>query len=147
MKETLFFLEIQRERLAVKVQPGEARFGPELDGEKLWRHQVFRARMREKNGRKLFFPRDSEAAFGSESATRGGSFWTRIRWGKSCGGARCSELGRTQERKEKGLVLIGIQRGRLGAKVRPGEARFGPELDWEKPWLDPRMREKNGRKL
>ena len=32
-----------------KVQPGEARFGPELDGEK----QVFGGRMREKNGRKL----------------------------------------------------------------------------------------------
>ena len=31
----------------------EARFGPELDGVKLWRRQVFGARMREKNGRKL----------------------------------------------------------------------------------------------
>ena len=132
MKETLFFLEIQRERLAAKVQPGEARFGPELDGEKLWRHQVFGARMREKNERKLFFleiqrqrlaakvqpgearfgpeldgeklwrrqvfrarkdarkerkrfnfNRDSEGAFGSKSASRGGSFWTRIRLGKA----------------------------------------------------------------
>ena len=35
MKEKLFFEGIQRERLAAKVQPGEARFGPELDGEKL----------------------------------------------------------------------------------------------------------------
>ena len=55
-------------------------------------------------------------------------------------------------RKERKLfILIGIQRGRLGAKVRPGEACFGPELDWEKPWRDQvvgaRMREKNGRKL
>ena len=41
-----FFLGIQRARLAAKVQPGEARFGLELDGEKLWRHQVFGARMR-----------------------------------------------------------------------------------------------------
>ena len=79
-----FFLGIQRARLAAKVQSGEARFGLELDGEKLWRHQVFGARMREKNGRKLlFFSRDSESAFGSESAIRRGSFWTRIRWGKA----------------------------------------------------------------
>ena len=47
--EENFFLGIQRQRLGAKVQPGEARFGPELDGEKLWRHQVFGARMREKN--------------------------------------------------------------------------------------------------
>ena len=33
----LFFLGIQRQRLGANVQPGEARFGPELDGEKLWR--------------------------------------------------------------------------------------------------------------
>ena len=84
LKKTSFFLGIQRARLASKVQSGEARFGLELDGEKLWRHQAFGARMREKNGRKLpFFSRDSESAFGSESAIRRGSFWTRIRWGKA----------------------------------------------------------------
>ena len=39
----------------------------------------------------LFFL-DSEAAFGSESATRGGSFWTRIRLGKAeVFGAKMSE--------------------------------------------------------
>ena len=54
-KRPFFFLEIQRARLAAKVQSGEARFGLELDGEKLWRHQVFGDRMREKNGRKLPF--------------------------------------------------------------------------------------------
>ena len=36
-------------------------------------------------------------------------------------------------------------------KCDQGDARFGPELDWEKPWRDQvvgaRMREKNGRKL
>ena len=79
----LFFLGIQRARLVPKVEPGEACFGLELDGEKLWRHQVFGARMREKNGRNLLFSRDSESAFGSESAIRRGSFWTRIRWGKA----------------------------------------------------------------
>ena len=36
----LFFLGIQRQRLAPKVQPWEAGFGPELDWEKLWRDQV-----------------------------------------------------------------------------------------------------------
>ena len=66
-----FFLGIQRARLAAKVQSGEARFGLELDGEKLWRHQVFGARVREKTS---FFSRDSESAFGSESAIRRGSF-------------------------------------------------------------------------
>ena len=71
-ENVLFFLGIQRARLAAKVQSGEARFGLELDGEKLWRHQVFGARVREKNGRKLLvFSRGSESAFGIESATRG----------------------------------------------------------------------------
>ena len=77
-------LRIQKQRLVPKVRPWEARFGSELDGEKLWRHQVFGARMREKNGRKLsLFSKDPEAAFGTESATMGGSFWIRIRWGKA----------------------------------------------------------------
>ena len=43
--------------------------------------------MSETNGNKLLFCRDSEAAFGSESATRGGSFWTRIRLGKAVAGS------------------------------------------------------------
>ena len=44
---------------------------------------------------------------------------------------------RSQERRKKGkksVFLIGIQRGRLAAKVRSGEPRFGPELDGEKLW-------------
>ena len=48
----LLFVDIQRRRLAPKVQPEEARFGPELDWGKPWRGQVFG---------------DLEAAFGSES--------------------------------------------------------------------------------
>ena len=36
------------------------------------------AKMTETNGNKLVFSRDSEAAFGTQSATMGG-FWTRIR--------------------------------------------------------------------
>ena len=38
------------------------------------------ARKMEEN---YFCPQDPEAAFGTESATGGGSFWTRIRWGKA----------------------------------------------------------------
>ena len=34
----------------------------------------------------LFFSRDSEAAFGTQSATMGGSFWIRIRLGKAVAG-------------------------------------------------------------
>ena len=52
-ERTVFFLGIQRERLAWKVQPGEARFRPELDWEKPWRGQVFGAKMSETNGNKL----------------------------------------------------------------------------------------------
>ena len=51
METNFFFVGIQRRRLAAKVQPEEARFGPEFDWGKLWRGQVA-AR---------------EAAFGSES--------------------------------------------------------------------------------
>ena len=66
--------------------PWEACFGAELDWEKLWRDQVFGAKMTETYGHKLFFSRDSEAALGSQSATMGGSFWTRIRLGKAVAG-------------------------------------------------------------
>ena len=83
-RRPFFFLGIQRRRLAPKLEPGEARFGAELDWEKPWRDQVFGAKMSETNGnRRPFFSRDSEAAFGTQSGTRGGSFWTRIRLGKA----------------------------------------------------------------
>ena len=72
--------------MAPKVRPWEARFGSELDWEKLWRDQVFGAKMTETNGNKLIFSRDSEAAFGTQSATMGGWFWTRIRLGKAVAG-------------------------------------------------------------
>ena len=38
---------------------------------------------REKWKKTIFVFKDPEAAFGTESATRRGSFWTRIRWGKA----------------------------------------------------------------
>ena len=65
------------------MRPWEAHFGAELDWEKLWRDQVFGAKMTETNGNKLVFSKDSEAAFGTQSATMGGWFWTRIRLGKA----------------------------------------------------------------
>ena len=42
----------------------------------------------------VYFNRDSEGAFGSESATRGGSFWARIReklWRDQVVGVKMSE--------------------------------------------------------
>ena len=82
--DVLFFSRDSEAAFGIKVEPGEARFGPELDWEKPWRDQVFGAKMSETNGnRRPFFPRDSEAAFGTQSGTRGGSFWTRIRLGKA----------------------------------------------------------------
>ena len=62
-----------------------------------------------------------------ESATRGGSFWTRTRWGK----AVAAPGVRGQDAREKLKKTVGA---RCSGKVRPGEARFGPELDGEKPW-------------
>ena len=79
---------------------------------------------------KSFFYRDSEGAFGIESATMRGSFWTRIRWGK----AVAAPGVRGQGAREKWKKTVCVQRVRLGAKVRPGEARFGLELDGDKLW-------------
>ena len=109
-RKVLVLIGVQRERLASKVQPGEARFGPELDWEKPWRGQVFGTRdgsfwirirlgkavagsgvrsqnLHKKCKKSSFFSRDSKGAFGTESATRGGSFWTRIRLGKAVAGS------------------------------------------------------------
>ena len=47
------FIGIQRGRLTSKVRSGQALFGPELDGEKLWRRQVFGARMGAREERKV----------------------------------------------------------------------------------------------
>ena len=120
----LFFLGIQRQRLAPKVQPWEAGFGPELDWEKLWRDQVSGAKMTETNRNKLFFSRDSEAAFGTQSATMGGSFWIRIRLGKAVAGPGVRGQDDRDKWKQTSFFL-GIQRQRLAPKVRPWEARFG----------------------
>ena len=88
-----------------KVQPGEARFGPELDWEKPWRDQVVGAKMSETNGNKvLFFSRDPEAAFGTKSATMGGWFWIRIRWGKAV--AAPGVRGQDAREKLKKIIFV-----------------------------------------
>ena len=48
--------------------------------------------MQEIERKRPFFSRDSEGAFGSESATGRGSFWTRIRWGKAVAARSGPEL-------------------------------------------------------
>ena len=52
---------------------------------------------------------------------------------------------------ERNFFFLGIQRQRLAPKVRPWEACFGSELDWEKLWRDQvfgdKMTETNGNKL
>ena len=58
-------------------------------------------------------------AFGTESVSRGGSFWSPWREGA---------------RRKVFYFFIGIQRGRLAPKVRSGEARFVLELDGGKAW-------------
>ena len=128
MEENYFVLRLQKRRLAKMRESatGEARFGSELDGVKPWRRQVFGAKMREKNGRNYLCSQDPEAAFGSESATRGGSFWTRIRWSKAV--AAPGVWGQdAREKWKKTIFVLRIQKRRLAAKVRPGEARFRPD--------------------
>ena len=142
-KQTLFFSGSRSSVWHRKCDQG-------LDGVKPGRRQVFGAKMREKNGRNYLCSQDPEAAFGSESATRGGSFWTRIRWGKAVAapGVRGQDA---REKLKKTIFVLRIQKRRLAAKVRPGEARFGSELDGVKPWrrqvFGAKMREKNGGKL
>ena len=45
---SLSFFGVQMRRLGPKVRSGEARFGLELDWEKLWRGQVFGGQVQER---------------------------------------------------------------------------------------------------
>ena len=73
-----------------------------------------------------------QRAFGIESAIRRGSFWTRSRWGKAVAAPGVRGQDAREKWKKTSFFFLGIQRARLAAKVQPGEARFGPELDGEK---------------
>ena len=109
--------------MAPKVRPWEARFGSELDWEKLWRDQVSGAKMTETNGNKLFFSRDSEAAFGTQSATMGGSFWMF--------GAKMTETnGNKLFFSRDSEAAFGTQSATMGGwfwtRIRLGKAVAGP---------------------
>ena len=54
-------------------------FGAELDWEKLWRDQVFGAKMTETNGKKLLFFRGS---VWHPKCDHGSLFWTELDWEK-----------------------------------------------------------------
>ena len=106
-KETSFFLGLQRQRLAPKVRPWEACFGSELDWEKLWRDQVFGAKMTETNGNKLVF----------FEGFRGSVWHPKCDHGRLVGEVR----GQDDRDKWKQTFFLGIQRQRLAPKVRPWE--------------------------
>ena len=79
----------------------------------------------------LFFSRDSEAAFGTQSATNGrlvldseAAFGTQS--ATMGGGTRCSGPNDRDKWKQTSFFL-GIQRQRLAPKVRPWEARRDSE--------------------
>ena len=62
----------------------------------------------------FFFSRDSEAALGTQSATMGGSFWTRIRLGKAVAGHSDAASG-TQSATVGGLFWTRIRLGKAVA--------------------------------
>ena len=70
----------------------------------------------------FFFSRDSEAALGSQSATMGGSFWSRIRLGKAVAGPGVRGQGATVGR----LFWIRIRLGKAvaGPGVRGDHGRL-----------------------
>ena len=84
----------------------------------------------------FFFSRDSEAAFGTQSATMGGSFWTRIRLGKAVAGPGV----RGQDDRDKwkqtcffsrdSEAAFGTQSATMGGsfwtRIRLGKAVAGP---------------------
>ena len=81
----------------------------------------------------FFFSRDSEAAFGTQSATMGGSFWTRIRLGKTVAGPGV----RDQDKNGNKLLFfprdseaaLGTQNATMGGsfwtRIRLGKAVAG----------------------
>ena len=104
-------------------------FGLELDGGKAWRRRLPGASeggYEHRIGARIlfYFYRDSEGAFGRESATRGGSF------GKAWRGRLPGALEGGCEHRIGARILcvyyifIGIQRGRLGGKVQPRGGSF-----------------------
>ena len=71
-----------------------------------------------------FFSRDSEAAFGTQSATMGAGFGPELDWEKLWRD-QVSEAKMTETNRNKLVFFLRMQRQRLVPKVRPWEARFG----------------------
>ena len=137
MKE-MFFLGIQRERLAPKVQPGEARFRPELDWEKPWRGQVFGARICTRNERKVLFSRDSEGAFGTESF-RPELDWEKPWRGQVFGARICA-------RKESKVFFYRDSEGAFGIESATMRGLFSTRSRWGKAVAAPGVRGQDVRK-
>ena len=79
----------------------------------------------------FFFSGDSEAALGSQSATMGGSFWSRIRLGKAVAGPGVRGQDDTNfffSRDSE--AALGSQSGTMGglfwSRIRLGKAVAGP---------------------
>ena len=83
----------------------------------------------------MFFSRDSEAAFGTQSATMGGSFWTRIRLGKAVAGPGVRGQDDRDKWKQTSFFL-GIQR----QMARDSEAAFGTQSATMGGWFWTRIR-------
>ena len=133
-KKSVFLIGIQRGRLAATVRAGEARFGLELDGEKLWRGQVFGGTRKE---RKVFLNRDSEGAFGSEA-----------RFGPELDGEklwRGQVFGRAPERKEKCFFNRNSE-GAFGSESAIRGGSFWTRIRWGKAVAGSGVRSQDGRK-
>ena len=90
---------------------------------------MFGARMCARKERKVFFYyRDSEGAFGIESATMRGSFWKRIRWGNVVAAAGV----RGQDGRKKGRQSLFSRDSErvfgIESATRGGCARLWAEL-------------------
>ena len=76
----------------------------------------------------LFFSRDSEGAFGTESATRGGSLCTRIRLGKAVAGSGVRGQDERDKWKQTGCARKmeeNCWRHVFGAKIGARNERTG----------------------
>ena len=111
---------------------------------------MFGAKIGARNERTDFFSRDPEGAFGTESVTRGGSFWTRIRLGK----AVAAPGVRGQDARENGRKLSLFSKdpeAAFGTESATMGGSFWIRIRWGKavaaPGVKARIREKNRRKL
>ena len=91
---------------------------------------------------KCFFNRDSEGAFGSESVIRGGSFWTRIRWGKAVAGSGV----RKGARKERNVFFNRDSEGAFGSESAIRGGSFWTRIRWGKAVAGSGVRSQDGRK-